>query len=1138
MLAIPQIAWSQTGIVLTGVVLTDGGEDEEVGVNDPVASAAVSRETCYAPCPVHFDGRASTDPDLASETAYRLDLTYAWDFGDPGAGEWTYGIPDSSQNVDTEFVAAHVYDLPGVYTWRLIVTDSGGNSDTITGNITVTSTDAAFPTTQTVCIGATTLPVQGVGGCPSGAAAYNAASDFDAAFNTGCDADGVGATDKRCLFKRGDSLSGDQVEWTPNAHVFVGAYGTGADPIITCAGGCFIGPESPTTDRLTVTGITWIGDGTDPNIFLEKDARGANGTHNGYPLRHILVYQNDLSLFSVNWFVNTSGGEDGFDYDPDIEANVHSDVFVFENVVHDDAGTSNSTFFEADKSALMGNFMGQKPGEEHVIRSGHTRGTIIGHNDLGDFGTGDGCGPPRHVFKWHNSETPQSADHNEDGVFVANHVKMCADNDIAVDIGPQDASSPDQAVINSVASRNWFDNGENVGGPTAIQVTTGPNAFRGNIFNLSATASAGTIIGIFARRRMAGAVLDPDGLRIDNNTCYADVATPGAQTCISLSSEVTDARVNNTLVFDPGASIAMLSDSGVNTTTCASCNLEVSSTPFVSTTPVDYADFELHATSAAKDIGELQAMSPINYTGINKPEASETNLDAGAWQRSNTPASVGFNASRTGPDRTNIVFADLMKGAGGSSSGAWTNVDAGTPTFDANGYPTGVVSGTNRVTIDIIDPPDCDYPSGSYSLQVTGSASVVLSGDASGTYSSGTHAVAVTATCSGIDLRVESGTPTNLKFIQPGYAASDTFTTEYLDKLRGSGAVRFMAWSRMNYGSPAPEFADWSQRILTTSVTQAGFGGPAFEYAIELANTLDTDLWLTVPHAFTGAAMASLATLVEADLEAGLNVYVEYSNEIWNGSFDQGEQIRADGDVLWSDTSTATILKARYAAKQTAAIGDAFRAAFADDSRVRIVLGIQSGQSGTTHYNERLLEAFSQTSIAGVDVNPNSLAPYLYAGAPYFGSNLCEEMDLAGTLATATVDDVVNALYNTYLPEGVARVETDVAVATAYNASKGWTMLVGQYEGGTANENTGETGCSAVAFDSQRHAGMREVMRRYIRDIFAAEGALRGIYMHYNSPESYGDVDGIDSHVFGLIESSQDDETTVPKWQGWQDVIR
>ena len=60
------------------------------------------------------------------------------------------------------------------------------------------------------------------------------------------------------------------------------------------------------------------------------------------------------------------------------------------------------------------------------------------------------------------------------------------------------------------------------------------------------------------------------------------------------------------------------------------------------------------------------------------------------------------------------------------------------------------------------------------------------------------------------------------------------------------------------------------------------------EYAILLANEVHANAWINVPYHATDDYVTQLAQLIKSTLDPSLNVYVEFSNEVWNTAFEQG----------------------------------------------------------------------------------------------------------------------------------------------------------------------------------------------------------------------------------------------------------
>ena len=201
-------------------------------------TATTSRTTGVAPLSVFFDATATTSA-LTTKPFHKLQ--YTWDFGDPAGSPvsgttWANGSTPgvSSRNAATGAVAGHVYENVGTFTPKLTVYDGLASYPVTLPSITVTDPATVF-SANTICIAATSTPIAGSNGCPTGATVLQQ-SAFDTAMKTatGSNGCGTGVICKRILFKRGDSFSQSA---TFNLYIngpgVIGSYGTGAIPVVT-----------------------------------------------------------------------------------------------------------------------------------------------------------------------------------------------------------------------------------------------------------------------------------------------------------------------------------------------------------------------------------------------------------------------------------------------------------------------------------------------------------------------------------------------------------------------------------------------------------------------------------------------------------------------------------------------------------------------------------------------------------------------------------------------------------------------------------------------------------------------------------------------------------------------------------------
>src|SRR5439155_26809058 len=108
---------------------------------------------------------------------------------------------------------------------------------------------------------------------------------------------------------------------------------------------------------------------------------------------------------------------------------------------------------------------------------------------------------------------------------------------------------------------------------------------------------------------------------------------------------------------------------------------------------------------------------------------------------------------------------------------------------------------------------------------------------------------------------------------------------------------------------------NWSVRTVASSARQSSTNGVAWEYVVQMANLVHKDLWINVPALATDDYVTQLATYLKNNLDPDRVVYVEYSNEVWNGIFGQYNQnlnaatneVNAGNSPLNADGTTNTV---------------------------------------------------------------------------------------------------------------------------------------------------------------------------------------------------------------------------------------
>lgn len=190
------------------------------------------------------------------------------------------------------------------------------------------------------------------------------------------------------------------------------------------------------------------------------------------------------------------------------------------------------------------------------------------------------------------------------------------------------------------------------------------------------------------------------------------------------------------------------------------------------------------------------------------------------------------------------------------------------------------------------------------------------------------------------------------------------FHQAFLDRLQPFKAIRFMNWQKTN----ASTVVTWLQRTQQNSFNQsdnAGYYGVAYEYMIQLCNTLNKDAWICIPHQADDNYITQLATLFSQRLNPNLTIYIEYSNEVWNWGFLQSKWV--------ADNGANNLSYPRKYAERASRNINLFRNTFsgANKNRVKRVLGTQLtytwvGEEILAHANPNDFDYFSPSSYFGI----------------------------------------------------------------------------------------------------------------------------------------------------------------------------
>jgi hypothetical protein len=498
---------------------------------------------------------------------------------------------------------------------------------------------------------------------------------------------------------------------------------------------------------------------------------------------------------------------------------------------------------------------------------------------------------------------------------------------------------------------------------------------------------------------------------------------------------------------------------------------------------------------------------------------------------------IGINVGGVNDYAVQSFFVDAMKHSRhwGTPGTPWDEAAA----VDAQGWPTQDAGSV--ILCCVADAAGHSLIAGTYQLTFQGSANVAFTVGGSGTVTGMAYNAATNTSTAQVNM-ADSGAGTSLilsftntrrtatsavgtgftnaTLIRPQTApngrpwwttAGQVFTTPYLNLLRRFTTLRFMDFTDTN----GVTLTSWSQRTTPTMATQQSQQGAAWEYAILLANTLHKDMWINIPDQADTDYITQLATLLHQTLDRPLNVYVEYSNEVWNYSFSQAprNQAAAEAEVAANPNSPLAIgcsdytncryeWGARRVGQQAVQDGQIFRTVFGREAtRIRPVYATQVGQ---TYY---LSLVFSM-----IQASQGPPANYLYAiaQAPYWTG----DTTLAGLTAK---QELANAAANQLT---LAQPEHDFATwATQYG------LRSITYEGGPGMSGTASLTSKITA---NRSGAMGTLVAGSLRQAVSSGISL---YMYYDDAGQYGQYG-----MWGATESVFDPST--PKLNAIARVIR
>ena len=171
------------------------------------------------------------------------------------------------------------------------------------------------------------------------------------------------------------------------------------------------------------------------------------------------------------------------------------------------------------------------------------------------------------------------------------------------------------------------------------------------------------------------------------------------------------------------------------------------------------------------------------------------------------------------------------------------------------------------------------------------------------------------------------------------HEAGAVFNPVWIDLIGDLRSVRFMDWMRTNDS----EQREWEDRPSVDAATYTGAAGVPLEVMVKLANQIGSDPWFTLPFHASDDYVRKFASHVRDNLDPDLKARFEYSNEVWNNTFDQTGDAHETGRELWG-SDFGNYPGRFYYGYRSAQVLDIVKQEFGDEAEERVegVLGVHT----------------------------------------------------------------------------------------------------------------------------------------------------------------------------------------------------
>ena len=255
----------------------------------------------------------------------------------------------------------------------------------------------------------------------------------------------------------------------------------------------------------------------------------------------------------------------------------------------------------------------------------------------------------------------------------------------------------------------------------------------------------------------------------------------------------------------------------------------------------------------------------------------------------------------------------------------------------------------------------------------------------------------------------------------------------FLERLDPFDTIRFMQWQEVNQDSrDVVTVSDMRPVDYATQATAGTFApqlGVSVEYQVQLVNELDANGYFNTPHQADDGYVRAFAEYVRDNIHDDAQVFVEYSNEVWNWAygFEANAWIGQQMELPENEGLTFLDVWAQEARRDFGIWSEVFSGQ--EDRLTRVAAGQQGNVWLTGQLLERMngeFDAVSSTSYSGLE------------------GEFFDWVD-----ETTTVDDIIDRVLEVSVPWSLTTQAAHVALADQYTEELGREIDFVTYEGGS-----------------------------------------------------------------------------------------